>query len=372
MRLLDRYLLRELLAPFGCCLGGFLIFWIAFDLFSDLNTFQRLRLKPADVLEYYGVKLPEMLVLVLPMALLLALLYTLTHLARHHELTAMRAAGLSLGRLALPFLGTGFVLSLAMFAMDELWVPDSAEAAETILHRRQTGAASEGSRQWVLRFGFVNRPAGRHWLFEAYNKFTGGMVGPHVTWTRPDGGFVEVMAERGARAGGVWVFTNAHRLTYPPEEAALPMQEQMDVLELPEFDETPAQIRSEIKMSRLHSFREVRRAQLSIREIIEYKQLHPEEQWHRSILDTKLHGRLAAPWTCLVVVLIALPYGAAPGRRNVFVGVASSILICFAYFVLQQLSLALGAGGHVPPWAAAWAPNVFFAAGGILLTLRMR
>ena len=32
MRLLDRYLLRELLVPFGYCLGGFLIFWTAFDI----------------------------------------------------------------------------------------------------------------------------------------------------------------------------------------------------------------------------------------------------------------------------------------------------------------------------------------------------
>jgi len=90
------------------------------------------------------------------------------------------------------------------------------------------------------------------------------------------------------------------------------------------------------------------------------------------MLDTKLHGRLAAPWTCLVVVLIALPFGAASGRRNVFVGVASSILICFTYFVLQQLSLALGSGGHVPPWAAAWSPNAAFGLTGLFLTARVR
>ena len=36
MRLLDRYLLRELLVPLGYCLGGFLVFWITFDVFSEL------------------------------------------------------------------------------------------------------------------------------------------------------------------------------------------------------------------------------------------------------------------------------------------------------------------------------------------------
>jgi len=81
---------------------------------------------------------------------------------------------------------------------------------------------------------------------------------------------------------------------------------------------------------------------------------------------------LAAPWTCLVVVLIALPFGAASGRRNVFVGVASSILICFIYFVLQQLGLALGSGGYAPPWLAAWFPNLAFGLVGLGLTAALR
>ena len=52
MRLLDRYLLRELLIPLGYCLGGFLVFWIAFDLFSDLGAFQQEKLKPLEIGEY--------------------------------------------------------------------------------------------------------------------------------------------------------------------------------------------------------------------------------------------------------------------------------------------------------------------------------
>jgi lipopolysaccharide export system permease protein len=73
-----------------------------------------------------------------------------------------------------------------------------------------------------------------------------------------------------------------------------------------------------------------------------------------------------------VVVLIAIPFGAASGRRNLFFGVAGSIFICFAYFVIQQVSLALGAGGHLPAWLAAWLPNLFFAGLGLGLTARVR
>jgi lipopolysaccharide export system permease protein len=71
-------------------------------------------------------------------------------------------------------------------------------------------------------------------------------------------------------------------------------------------------------------------------------------------------------------VFIAIPFSAAPGRRNLFFGVAGSIFICFAFFILQQVGLAFGMNGYLPPWLAAWLPNLVFAALGIFLTLRIR
>src|ERR1700709_510679 len=95
MRLLDRYLLRELIIPFCVCLAGFLIFWTAFNLFQELDNIRDHRMLALDVVQYYVIKSPAFLVIVLPVALLLALLYSLTTHARHNELTAIRCAGVS-------------------------------------------------------------------------------------------------------------------------------------------------------------------------------------------------------------------------------------------------------------------------------------
>ena len=101
---------------------------------------------------------------------------------------------------------------------------------------------------------------------------------------------------------------------------------------------------------------------MSVAEILNYLRLHPNPSASsRSWLYTKLHGRLAAPWTCVVVVLIAIPFGAISGRRNVFMGVAGSIVICFAYFVVQQLGPGAGQrrlfgtlAGWLRPWTSVW------------------
>ena len=102
MRLHDRYLFRELLTPLAYCLGGFLVFWIAYFFFSQIDEMQQHQLRLIDCAEYAVAMMPGFLILVLPIGLLLSLLYALTQHARHHELTALRAAGVSLWRLCLP------------------------------------------------------------------------------------------------------------------------------------------------------------------------------------------------------------------------------------------------------------------------------
>ena len=51
---------------------------------------------------------------------------------------------------------------------------------------------------------------------------------------------------------------------------------------------------------------------------------------------------------------------------------ASSIVICFVYFVLLQVGLALGTSGRMPAWLAAWFPNLAFGLVGLWLTARVR
>jgi len=372
MRLLDRYLLRELLLPLTYCLSGFLIFWLAFELVRELGDLQEHKLRAGDILEYYVVRAPEIFVRILPIALLLALLYTLTNHARHHEITAMRAAGVSLWRLCLPYLLVGLLATGLLFGLNELCVPDSTDLAERIKYRRDPHSAGALAANHVRNLGVPNDREGRRWQIGIYNPQTAEMINPQVFWTRSDGSRLWLFAERAIRTNDIWTFYNARQFYETGQSNALlvPILKTNE-LAMPEFSETPDQIKSEANLAS-GSLRG-RQADTPITEILNYLRLHPKpKRAERSWLYTKLHGRLAAPWTCLVVVLIALPFGAASGRRNVFVGVASSILICFIFFVLQQVGMALGSGGYVPSWLGAWFPNLAFAAAGVAMTAAVR
>jgi lipopolysaccharide export system permease protein len=375
MRLLDRYLLRELLVPLGFCLCGFLVFWISSDLFVTLSEFQRKGLVARDIAEYYLIILPEFLVLVLPIALLLALLYALTNHARHQEITAIRAAGVSLWRLSLPYFGVGLLASLALFAANEFWVPSSTDRAKAILRRHQAPDPNAPSRNEYRNVCFENPRDGRLWRIGVYNSRTGEMIQPGVYPIEPNRTRTwELRADRARRIDGVWTFYNALAFKQAADTNAPPIPVlQTNVLAVPEFKETPEEINSEIKIRDSMSLHAAKKADVPIKDLLNYLRLHPSPPRERQFwLYTKLEGRLAAPWTCLVVVLIAIPFGAAGGRRNVYVGVASSIVICFIYFVLQQLGLALGTSGRLPAWLAAWFPNLSFGLAGIWMTARVR
>jgi lipopolysaccharide export system permease protein len=372
MRLLDRYLLRELLVPLGYCLSGLLIVFSAFDLLFELNRLQEHKLTAGDILEYYLTQIPTFLVLLLPIVLLLALLYALTNHARHHEITAIRAAGISLWRLCLPYFAVGLLASLGLFVFNELWVPACADHTERILRRRLPRSDPAAEQGLVSGAGLANTREGRTWLAGDYNPRTGEMRNPEVIWSLPDGTERWLFAAGAVRSEGIWKFYKVQEFRIGNEPNALPTPTlQTNVLAMPQFGETPEQIRSEINISKGMSLRTKNRADIPLSQIVDYLRLHPHPAEPRR-LYTKLHGRLAAPWTCLVVVLIAIPFGAASGRRNVFVGVASSILICFAFYVLQQLCLGLGSGGYVPPWVAGWFPNLSFGTAGLWMTARVR
>jgi lipopolysaccharide export system permease protein len=371
MRLLDRYLLREFLFWLAILFGAFLVVWIAFDLSFELHRLQQYHLRGKDVLEYYLFEIPEFIPIALPVSLLLALLTVVTNHARHNEITAMRAAGISLGRVCLPYVLAGLFLSLALLAFNEYLAPGAADRADEVLKKRVEPKA-QSDRHLIRSLTFINSSIGgigRVWNTPVYNVQTHQMSQPQVAWPTNGGSYLKLTAETAVWTNHVWLFTGDVTETLNNIRIL-----KTNALAMPEFTETPRDILSEIKVNAYRSTTtKTRRADIPLADIVNYLKLNPHpDRKMRDWLYTKLHGRFAGPFACLVVVFVAIPFAAASGRRNVFVGVAASIFIFFAYFVLQQVGLTFGETGWMPSWLGAWFPNLFFGIGGVFLMSRVR
>jgi lipopolysaccharide export system permease protein len=356
-----------LFTPLAFCLVGIQSFIIFVTIFSDEAKIEEAKLHFWGTIEYAAAASTALLPIVIPVALLLALLMALTHHARYNELTAMRAAGISLWRICAPYFLVGLLASGLLFALNESVVPRCLDWADRTLNRN--GPAVSGQKNEVLNFGFINASAHRTWIIRGYYK-PGALEMPHpeVDWFLPDGSGFILDAARAVRTNDVWVFYDAREYS----QTNYVLQLETNVLAMPEFDETPEEIRNDYKIASYLNLG-AHNPNIPLKDIVTYVRWHPQlPQADRSRLLTELNDRIATPLTCLVVALIAIPFGAAPGRRNLFFGVAGSIFICFAYFVLQRVSLAFGSSGELPAWLAAWLPNLFFGALGLVLTARIR
>jgi lipopolysaccharide export LptBFGC system permease protein LptF len=242
----------------------------------------------AEVARYYACKIPEFVVLILPIALLLALLYSLTNHARHNELTAIRAAGVGVMRLSASYLVVGLLFSICIFAVNESWVPKANQRAEAIVSVGKSGG-SGGQTRWAYNLSFRNARDGRIWTIGAYNLDTFEMRKPQIEWRLP-------MAA-GARSSrrmpcqdGIWVFNEVLELTYPSPVTTNALlltnvgaSDANERLERAGFSETPEQIRARSE-SALEQRNRGQGSQLSLAEIVNFLHLH--RIWRRAISST--------------------------------------------------------------------------------------
>ena len=374
VRLLDRYLLRELLVPLVVTLSSFVLLWLVFDIVGVMDDFQQNHVQLADAIEYYLYKTPKILSEgLVPVALLLTTLYALTQHARHNELTAIRAAGISLWRVLVPYAFVGTLFSLGLFWLNEFGVPDANLRMDEVMNRYKTDGAIAGGSV-VRNFNFYNERDRRKWTIGAFNRTSGAMTNVLVEWAQT-GGRVQYLKADSARWGAnTWAFQKAlTRVFDPANKEQFDFAPAAEALIVTEFRETPDEIWSEFSISQLSARTAAKRAVVALSTLQNYFDLHPDlGPEKRALLMTQFHARIAMPWTCLVVMLIAIPFATPSGRRNLFVGFSAGLAITFAFFILQRLGLALGTSGYLAPWLAAWLPNLLFATLGLYLTSRVR
>ena len=144
MRILDRYLARQLLPVWLWCLTVFISLTCLIDLFERLDEVARYHVAAETVLRYYLNFVPFVFVRASPLALLLAGAFVATRLSRHQELLAMNASGTSLLRASVPFLFIGWLASILVFAVNDLVVPGTTKAYERI--RRDAFRSAEAGQ----------------------------------------------------------------------------------------------------------------------------------------------------------------------------------------------------------------------------------
>ncbi|MBI4161206.1 MAG: LptF/LptG family permease, partial [Acidobacteria bacterium] len=112
--------------------------------------------------------------------------------------------------------------------------------------------------------------------------------------------------------------------------------------------------------------------QLSFPELREYIGQLRRGNFDVRELQVALQTKLSFPLIPAVLALIGVPFAFRAGRRGTMVGLGLSLLLVLVYYAGFAVSTALGNAGYLPPFLAAWGPNLLFSTGAVHGLARLR
>lgn len=370
MSLIDRYVFKEWLVGFALTMGvivGILILQNMYDSLPDLLDAEA---GFREILFYYALALPTYLPAILPIALLVSLLFTLGTLHRNNEIVAMRSAGASLFRISRSLWLGGLLLSGLVLYLTSTVVPIAVEKSRTFLENLEFAAEEKEreSRQvgLIYNLGFDNRKDGRLWFMNRFSERAWLGLGVNVHTRDELGRETSRIAAKEAYFDDTqrhWVFKAGRELLIDPETGDplrnLAFKEKI----YEDFDEDPSLMLALHKKPKELSLFELRR-------IIDL--VKPEDNPAIHAYLVRYFSLFAAPFSCLVVVGIAVPFAVAGVRTNPMIGVSKAIGFFALFYVLVMVTSILGEQQIISALLAAWIPNIVMLAMSVRLFAKAR
>jgi LPS export ABC transporter permease LptG len=358
MQIIDRYILVRVLQPFLYCVLGFVSIWLVFDLSENAPTFLENKAPVWRVVEFYLLRVPEIILMSLPVGILLAILYTFTQMSRRNEIISILGSGRSVLRLLAPLLVFGLILTGVATALNYSAAPHAGAVKKDILQEISSGEDLE--RQAIRGHLFRNREDRRFWHIGRLNPSIERLSSVMILQQDEDGRLQRNYYAENAtydHATRTWRLDKGKVVDFTPE-GDVENQRLFAILRLRNFSETPWRISSSVLEANF----------LSVPELREYLANNVHFTAARlAPYRTQLAYRWALPWGCLLAVLIAAPLGIIYSRRGLMGSITMAILLFFFLVLSSSVFLALGKGYRIDPLLAAWGPVVLFGGIGLLM-----
>jgi LPS export ABC transporter permease LptG/LPS export ABC transporter permease LptF len=348
--LIDRYIVRTYIAQYALVLTAFWSIFLLVDFMDLFDDIQQNKVKGKVVFHYYTFFTPSIVHLLTPVAILVAVLITFGVMARHNEITAMKAAGLSIYRIVLPALTLSALVSFGMFEFAEYLLPPVNKRAfqdKNVIKGRPPQSSSANEHRWIMgsdgrmyNFDYLQRG-------DALGGVPTSLYGLSVYDVEPSQWRLRdrLYAARAVWNGVGYNLERGWRWSFLPRAAFRDFQEARtrDI-------EQPSYFAREERDSDTMSFGELRTHIGTLEKLgLDVTKLRVE-----------LHRKIAFPMVSLVMTMIGIPFAFVVARRGALYGVAASVVIAIVYWAALAIFGALGDNALLPPLLAAWAPNILF------------
>jgi len=366
MKILDRYITKPIIATFLTTVLVFCLMYVLIDSACNLDDYIDRSVSMQILFRYYLSYLPFIIVQTSSMACLISVLLIFTSLNTHNEIIALRSSGMGFWQIAKPAITFGLVVSALIFLINERYVPVAEQMNrkikdDNLILEVDRKRKKQSKIEDLTFYGLKNRL----YFIDSFDPNTNEMEGINIIeYDQKQNVKEKTVARKGIWTGIAWKFFQCH-ITDFSERVSGPTVTKIYSEKLMDIKENPKDfLRQRLNVDAMN-----------IKQLGDYINRFANSGATGALnrLRVDLHQKFALPAANIVIILLGLPFALMTGRRKAqtFTSLAIACAIGFLYYVMNAVGLALGKGGFLPPFFAAWlAPFLFSALAFLIIKLK--
>jgi len=358
MKILSKYVLFEFIKLVFLSLTVLITLFVVINFFETVDEFIIYHVDPDIVVRYYIFKIPQIIFLMAPNAMLLATVICIGTLMRNNEVTAMRAAGISLVFITRPILLFALSVTLFIVGASEYITPFTNQKLN--YYRQVKIRKGPAQKKFQENKIWYHSKDDTIWNIEYLNQKTKYFKGVHIYFFKDGDTLIKrIDASAATHDGKNWIFEDVYVRRFDnlnKIESTFIKSAQY------KFNEEPADF-----------YRIVRdEEEMSIKYIYQYSQKLRKEGLNSTKYEVDFHYKISYPFICVVMVLIGIPFSLrANSSGGIVYSFGITLVISGPYYFLYSFSVSLGHGEILPPWLSAWGINLVGLAFGFYLLLTL-
>jgi LPS export ABC transporter permease LptG/LPS export ABC transporter permease LptF len=360
--LVDAYVLNGFLFYFVVLLGALVALIEVFTFFELLGDMIKNDINMSTMFDYLWHLAPSLIYQLTPIGTLVASLICFTILTKYNEVTAFKAGGISVHRLAAPVLVVSFLISGLLFAFDHFYIPEANRRQEMLraqIKKKPVATYLKPDRQWIYGQG------SRVYNYRFLDPRAAVMSNVNVYELDPRTFQIDhqISADRAHwdPKAQTWVFENglSHTVTRDGDDYR---QFYGKTATFAGLTEAPSWFVKEEKEYKEMNFEELGRY---IREL-------QTSGMNTTPLQVQYYKKFAVPLFALIMAILSIPFAFIAGNRGAMTGVGISFGIAIAYWTIGTLFEQVGDLNQLPAVMAAWSPDIIFSLAGLYFMARMK
>jgi|GEM_PF-238839 len=381
VKLLDRYMLREMVVPFLIGQGAIVLLLTGSVLYNNADVLLANQVPLRFIVRMVLYFIPFLVHMTMPVAMAVAASLAVSRLGRDSEITVLRAAGISMARIFLPIFLTGLVVSVGDFFFGEYIVPKSVEKFQGVLDEIPTQlktlapvpgqTISSADNAYNINIRSVFR---RHGYIELHGI---QIIATPTAVATGDTEPIDVYAEDGRFENGVWTLYKPSilRRNIKKDNEWQDLKPTKDGRFVMDISVDPQAFKSAFQLQ-LPMWKMAGSSSRTFWQLKEDVRRNAAQNVVDPYAVLNYHFKLSVPFSCLVMALCCPPMAMRFARGGGFMGTLLSICLVFVYWntmLLMRILGSVGPEGGAPllaPQIAAWTQNVVFIVIGLIVLRR--